>query len=324
MRSSQGKAACEGQERLLVFIRLEPAHLEALSRDYDVVFVERGVGLEALPPETLKGIRAVLTGGPIGFTQAMCEACPDVEAVVTFGTGTDRINLAVAKQRGILLGNGGGANAPCVAEHAFALLMSLVREIPQLHARVVAGQWRPGGVRRQISGKRLGLIGLGGIGAEVARMAHGLRMEVAYMTRRPRPDQPYRYFADPRDLAAFADALIVACPGGPATRHLVNAEVLSALGPRGYLVNVARGSVVDTDALVQALRSGEISGAALDVFETEPEVPAELCALDNVILTPHVAGNSEESRAAMFARARANLAAFYAGQPLPGAVVISA
>jgi len=324
MRSSQSEAGTGGRERLLVFIRLEPAHLDALSRDYDVVFVERGVGLDALPPETLTGIRAALTGGPIGFTQSMFDACPDLEAVVTFGTGTDRIDLATAKRRGVLLGSGGGANAPCVAEHALALLMSLVREIPQLHARVVAGQWRPGGVRRQISGKRLGLIGLGGIGAEVARMAQGLRMDVAYTTRRPRPDQPYRYFADPRDLADFADALIVACPGGPATRHLVDAEVLSALGPKGYLVNVARGSVVDTGALVQALRGGGIAGAALDVFDNEPEVPAELCTLENVILTPHVAGNSEESRAAMFSRARANLAAFYAGQPLPGAVVLSA
>lgn len=312
------------RERLLVLLRLEPAYLEELSKDYDVLCIERGVGLETLPPEQLRGVRAVLTGGPIGFTQAMFAACPDIEAVVTFGTGVDRIDLPTAKQRGVLLGNGGGANAPCVAEHAVALLLSLVREIPRLHAGVVAGRWRPGGVLHQISGKRLGLIGLGGIGAEVARMAEGLRMEVAYTTRRPRPELPYRHFADLRDLAAYADALIVACPGGEATRHLVGADVLSALGPQGYLVNVARGSVIDTAALVEALRGGGIAGAALDVFENEPEVPGDLCTLENVILTPHVAGNSQESRAAMFARARANLAAFYAGQPLPGAVVISA
>jgi len=311
-----------GRERLLVLIRLEPPYLEELSRDYDVTCVERGSGLESLPPESLRGIRAVLTGGPIGFTQAMFEACPDIEAVITFGTGTDRIDMATASRRGVCIGNGGGANAPCVAEHAVALLLSLVRQIPQLHAGVVAGKWRPGGARHQICGKRLGIIGLGGIGAEVAHMAVGLRLEVAYTTRRPRPDLPYRYFADPRDLAAFADAIVVACPGGPATRHLVDAGVLSALGPKGYLVNVARGSVVDTEALVRALRGGEIAGAALDVFENEPEVPADLRALENVVLTPHVGGNSEESRAAMFARARANLAAFYAGQPLPGAVAV--
>jgi lactate dehydrogenase-like 2-hydroxyacid dehydrogenase len=310
------------RERLLVLLRLEPAYLEQLARDYDVHVVERGVGLETLPPDALRGIRAVLTSGPVGFSRALFDTCPDVQAVISFGTGTDRIDWSAARDRGALVANGGGANAPCVAEHAVALLLSLVREIPQLHAHVVDGGWRPGGTRHQISGKRLGIIGLGAIGAEVARMAGAFRMEIGYMTRSPRPDQTYRYFADARELAAFADAIVVACPGGRETYRLVDAEVLSALGPRGFLVNVARGSVVDTAALVRALQGREIAGAALDVFDDEPEVPVELRALENVVLTPHVAGNSDESRAAAFARAQANLGAFFAGRPMPGAVAI--
>ena len=233
---------------------------------------------------------------------------------------SDLVDMEVVRQRGIRLASGQGANASCVAEHAFALLLGIVRELPRLHAHVVAGKWRPDGTRRQISGKRLGIIGLGAIGLAVARMAEGFRMEVGYTTRRPRPERAYRHFADVRELAAFANVLVVACPGGSATSHMVDASVLSALGPSGYLVNVARGSVVDTAALIGALRSGGIAGAALDVFDDEPNVPAGLRELPNVLLTPHVAGNSLESRAAMFARARANLDAFFAGRPQPGTV----
>jgi len=308
------------QERLLVFPRLEPAYMEVLSRDYEVLHLEMGRGLEALPAESLRGIRAVLTTGPVGFTRAMFDACPDVEAVVSLGAGVDRVDMETARQRGVRLGNGSGANARCVAEHSLALLLGLVREIPQLHARVVARKWRRGGVHRQVSGRRLGILGLGAIGSETARLAEAFRMEIAYTARRPRPELPYRYFADVRALADFADALVVACPGGCETHHLVGEDVLAALGAEGYLINIARGSVVDTAALVRALREDAIAGAALDVFENEPEVPAELCALDNVVLTPHVAGNSRESRAAMFERACANLAAFYAGRAMPGAV----
>lgn len=310
------------RERLLVFPRLEPEYLEALRRDYDVLHLELGAGLETQPPETLRGIRAVLTTGPVGFTRAMFEACPDIGAVISFGAGFDRVDLETVRRRGVLLGNGRGANASCVAEHSMALLLGLVRDIPQLHVRVAAGKWRRGGVHQQISGRRLGILGFGAIGSEIARLAAAFRMEIACSARRPRPEQLYRYVADPRALAGFADALIVACPGGSETRHLVGREVLAALGPRGYLVNIARGSVVDTAALVEALRAGAIAGAALDVFENEPEVPAELRGLDNVVLTPHVAGNSQQSRAAMFAQAKANLTAFYAGESLPGAVPI--
>lgn len=319
-RSDDRQGRPPGKARLLVFPRLSQAHLEELARHYDVLYLENAAGLEAQGRERLAGIRAVLTTGPVGFTRAMFAACPDVRAVISFGTGVDRVDMEEAARRGVCIGSGNGANAGCVAEHAMALLLGLVREVPQLHARVVAGKWRPPGVLRQISDKRLGILGLGAIGREIARMAEGFRMEIAYTARRQRDDAPYRYFARLGDLAAFADALLVACPGGRETHHLVDAPVLDALGPEGFLVNVARGSVIDTAALVRALRDGVIAGAALDVFENEPEVPGDLVGLTNLILTPHVGGNSQESRAAMFERALANLAAFFAGDALPGAV----
>jgi lactate dehydrogenase-like 2-hydroxyacid dehydrogenase len=306
----------------LAFPRLEPQFLETLAADYDLLHLEMAAGMDSQPPERLHGIRAVLTAGPIGFTQAMFEACPDIEAVVTLGAGFDRVDLRTAKSRGIVLGNASGANAGCVAEHSMALLLALVRRIPQLHARVAAGKWRPRGEHRQVSGRRLGIIGMGAIGREIARMAGAFGMEIAYMGRSRRPELPFQFFAEPAALADFAEVLVLACPGGRETHHLVGKDVLAALGPEGYLVNIARGSVVDTAALVEALRAETIAGAALDVFDNEPKVPAELRALENVILTPHVAGNSIESRAAMFAQARANLAAFFAGEPLPGAVAI--
>jgi lactate dehydrogenase-like 2-hydroxyacid dehydrogenase len=318
--SKAGSTPRPGKERLLVFPRLAPARLAELARRYTILHLENGAGFEAQDPASFRGVRAALTTGAVGFSRAMFEACPDLEAVISFGAGIDRIDMDEAIRRGVRIANGSGANAVCVAEHAMALLLSLAREIPLLDARVRAGRWRPPGLRRQISGKRLGILGLGAIGRNVARMAEGFGMEIAYTTRRPRSELPYRYFPQARELAFFADALVVACPGGPATHHLVDEQVMRALGSEGFLVNIARGSIVETAALARALRGGMLAGAALDVFENEPQVPGELLDLENVILTPHVASNSQESRDAMFEQALANLTAFYAGKPLPGAV----
>jgi lactate dehydrogenase-like 2-hydroxyacid dehydrogenase len=170
---------------------------------------------------------------------------------------------------------------------------------------------------RQVSGARLGVVGLGRIGRTIARRAGGFDMDVRYHTRRRVEDAPWQHEPDLRALARWADFLVVITAGGAGTRHLIDAEVLDALGPEGYLVNVARGSVVDEQALVRALQDRRIAGAALDVFEQEPQVPAELLAMDNVLLAPHIASSTVQTRQAMAQRVLDNLAAFFAGRTMP-------
>ena len=173
---------------------------------------------------------------------------------------------------------------------------------------------------RKMSGARLGLVGMGRIGQAIAERARAFGVAIAYTARSAKPSLPYAFHATPRALAAASDFLVVITPGGAATRKLIDAEVLRALGPEGYLINVARGSVVDEAALIEALQKGTIAGAGLDVFENEPNVPEALRALDNVVLVPHIGSATVQTRHAMAARAFANLEAHFAGRPLPSAV----
>ena len=193
----------------------------------------------------------------------------------------------------------------------------VVRALSRAERTLRAGRWEEFTEARPcVYGKRLGILGLGAIGEMVARRAAGFDLSVRYHNRRKRDELPYAYRPSPVDLASDSDFLIVACPGGAETRHLVDREVLRALGPRGYLVNVARGTVVDTDALIAALTAGEIAGAALDVIENEPQVPEALMEFPNVVLTPHFGGRSHEAQALGIAQAIENIEAFFAGKPL--------
>src|SRR5690606_17580641 len=226
-------------------------------------------------------------------------------------------NIAVghAKARGIVVGNGAGTNDDCVADHAFGLLIAAVRGIPKLDGLTRQGVCRTAlPLPPNVSHKRLGIVGLGTIGKKIAQRALGFEMQVGYHNRAARSDVPYRYFADVTALAEWADVLVIATPGGAGTQHLVNAQVLQALGPRGYVVNIARGSVIDTAALAQALRDGTIAGAGLDVYESEPAPPAELVGLDSVVLTPHVAGWSPEAVQASVDRFLENARRHLAGE----------
>ncbi|CAG2159577.1 2-hydroxyacid dehydrogenase [Cupriavidus numazuensis] len=243
--------------------------------------------------------RAVLTNGSTGMTAAEMAALPALELVASFGAGYENIDRDAARARGVQVCHAPDTNAQVVADHALALMLAWSRGIAALDRRVKAGDWetlrapRPG-----LRGKTLGVVGLGNIGGRFADLAEAVGMRVAYL-RRSGPVQPGRTpYGEVRSLASASDVLALTCPGGPATRHLVDADVLRALGPDGLLVNVARGSVVDTEALVQALRCGEVGGAALDVLDTEPLVPEALRAMDQVVLTPHMAGRSPETRVA--------------------------
>jgi lactate dehydrogenase-like 2-hydroxyacid dehydrogenase len=191
---------------------------------------------------------------------------------------------------------GPGTNDDCVADHAMALLMAAVRRVPQSDEALRQGAWRTAlPVLPNFSGKKMGILGLGQIGGKIAKRAAGFDIEIGYHNRKPRPESGHRYFESLHDLAVWCDYLVAVTPGGQGTHHLIDAEVLAALGKTGFLVNVGRGSVVDTAALVQALRAGAIGGAGLDVYEGEPHPPTALFEFDSVVMTPHVAGSSPEA-----------------------------
>ena len=244
---------------------------------------------------------------------------PGAKFIAVFGAGYDRIDLAEAKARGIAVANTPGATDTCVADMAMALLLATSRRICLGDRHVRAGRWPQGRLplATRFSGRRLGIFGLGGIGAAIARRAAGFDLEIGYHNRRKRSDVSHRYFEDLAALAAWADYLVVACPASPETYRRVDAGVLAALGPSGILVNIARGSIVDEDALAEALERRTIAGAGLDVFVQEPNVPSRLFALDNVVLAPHVAGSTHETWDEASALLIRNLDHFFTtGRPL--------
>lgn len=238
---------------------------------------------------------------------------PALRLVAVLGAGYDNVDTAALGRRGIALSNTPGLTDACVADLAMGLLIASQRGMVTADRYLRAGKW-PGArfpLMPRFSGRRLGIYGLGRIGAAIARRAAGFDLEIAYHNRRPRADLPYRYMDALEPLAAWSDYLVVACPSSPETRHRVDAGVLKALGPQGILVNIARGAIIDEPALVAALESGTIAGAGLDVFEREPEVPAKLLAMDNVVLTPHIGGGSIETWDACYAGVVRNIESFF-------------
>lgn len=310
---------------LLIAVDIEPEHLESLAAaGFDPVVVPGRAERAAFIRAQGAGIRGVLTNGSTGLDAAEMAALPRLEIVCAQGAGFEKVDVAAARARGIAVTHGPGTNDASVSDHAMALLLGIARGLVETDAGVRRGEWmasrRP---RPTVSGRKLGILGLGTIGEQIARRgAGGFDMTVAYHNRRPRDGAPYLYLPSPTALAGWSDFLVVATPGGAATQHLVDAAVLDALGPEGFLVNIARGSVVDTAALIRALEAGRIGGAALDVVEGEPQVPQGLVGLANVLLTPHIAGRSPEAIKATVDLVIANLAAHFAGRavltPVPG------
>ncbi len=244
-------------------------------------------------------VRAVVTGGHIGCPSALMQSLPGLAVISINGVGVDKVDLALARSRGVRVTTTPGVLTEDVADLAVGLVIALLREIPTGDAYVRAGAWRNGDrpLARKVSGRHFGIVGLGQIGLAIARRLAPFG-PVAYTGPAPK-DVPFDYHADATALAQAVDVLVLACPAIAATRRMVNAQVLAALGPQGYLVNVARGSVVDEAALIQALEQRTIAGAALDVFEAEPEVPARLRECPRVVLTPHVASATVETRLRM-------------------------
>lgn len=304
---------------LLVVIPMHPEQLSELQTHFDVIYrpshhpEPQGWGAE--------GARArfVLTNGARGLSAAELAHLPKVEFVSALGAGYENLDVAAMHARRITAVNGTGANAPTVADQGFALLLAAVRRIPEYDAACRKGVWRDAlPMQPGVSGKKLGIVGLGAVGRQFARRGEGFDMQIGYRNRNPRDGVPahYRYFDSVLALAEWADYLVVTAPGGAQSHHLVNAQVLKALGKDGFLVNLGRGSIVDTAALAEALRNGTIAGAGLDVYEGEPSPPAALIDLRNVVLSPHVAGRSPEAEAATLAMFLENARRYLAGEPV--------
>ncbi|WP_158742891.1 2-hydroxyacid dehydrogenase [Acidisphaera sp. L21] len=304
---------------------LPPFLVERLRDTYDYHHIADEQGwtdaLTTLAPQ----IRAIAATGESKVPRSLQDRLPNLQIISVFGVGYDGVDAVAAHARGIAVTHTPDVLTDDVADMAFALLLSTARAVVRADGFVRAGHWArgPHPFTRKVSGQRMGILGLGRIGAAIAKRAEGFGMSVAYTNRKPVPGSLYRYVADPVTLAAECDFFVVATNGGAATRGLVDAKVLAALGPDGILVNIGRGSVVDEPALIAALESRQIAGAGLDVFVDEPHVPAALLAMENVVLTPHMASGTTTTRHAMAALAYDNLAAHFAGHavltPVPTA-----
>jgi lactate dehydrogenase-like 2-hydroxyacid dehydrogenase len=284
---------------------LMPFLEEALTTTYDAPSLadvgDRTAGLEV----------AVAGGGtPIGAAEM--DALPDLRAVTNFGVGYDNVDVDEATRRGIVVSNTPDVLTDAVADLSVALVIDVVRGISAAERWLRRGEWAAGGrfpLTRDVRGATVGILGLGRIGRAVGERLEVFGAEIAYHSRRPK-DVAWTYHDSPVALAEASDVLVVLTPGGEGTEHLVDAKVLDALGPEGYLVNVARGSVVDEDALVAALEEGRIAGAGLDVFADEPHVPAALLEREDVVLLPHVGSATVQTREAMARLVLDNIEAF--------------
>lgn len=261
-------------------------------------------------------LRGVALSGGMAFDGPAMDRFPALEIIAKFGVGYDTVDVAAAAERGIVVTNTPDVLTDEVADLALGLLIATIRKIPQADRFLREGRWRNGSFPLSLSlrGRRVGIVGLGRIGTAIAKRVTALGLEVAYTSRRRKPDLEWAHHADPAALAAWADVLVVVVPGTPSTNGMIDANVLSALGPEGVLINVARGSVVDEPALVQALESGTIAAAGLDVFTNEPEVPARLVACENAVLLPHIGSGTLTTRLAMGDLVFLNLDSWFDGK----------
>jgi lactate dehydrogenase-like 2-hydroxyacid dehydrogenase len=302
---------------VLAAARLFPAyqaHLEKTFRFHDRLHEGDAAAFAAVAPR----IRAVACGGESKVPGSLIERLPALEIISVFGVGYDGVDVATAKARGVMVTHTPNVLNDEVADTAIGLMLCAARQLPAADRFVREGRWLQGPMplSRKMSGARLGIVGMGRIGQAIAQRALAFGMTVAYTARSAKAELPYAFHADVVALAEASDFLVVITPGGAGTRHLVNARVLEALGPEGILVNVARGSVVDEQALIEALERGTIAGAGLDVFADEPRVPERLMALPHVVLAPHIGSATVATRQAMADLAYANLRARFTGQPL--------
>lgn len=304
------RAAAAATCEVVQFASMGPEWDAALARRFRML---QWTGGAAPGAEALAGVRVAVTSVRRGFTQDMLDALPALQAVCSWGVGYETLDVEALRRRGVVVSNTPDVLDDCVADLAWALLLATARRVAVGDRYVKQGHWREIGkfpLSTRVSRKRMGILGLGRIGAAIARRGTGFGMEVRYTGRARHVGQPLEFMANLQALAAWSDFLIVACAGGAATRHLVDASVLRALGPKGILINIARGTVIDQSALIAALAAGELGGAGLDVLDGEPAVPQQLMDTDQVVLMPHVGSATFETRADMSALVMQNVESF--------------
>lgn len=293
---------------------------EALAAHYTVHKLHEAADKDGLLVEIKDRVRGI-AGGNVG--PELMDKLPKLEIIANFGVGYDSIDTKAARERNIRVTNTPNVLNDAMAEITIGLMISLARRLPQADQHVRQGKWPAGGfpLQRELNGKTLGILGLGRIGKEVAARAQAMRMRVVYHGRHRQPDEPFVYYDKLIDMARDADWLVAITPGGKATDKIVSREVLTALGPEGFFVSMGRGTSVDEASMIELLQNGGLGGAALDVFEKEPQVPAALFALDNVVLSPHQGSATHQTRRKMGELVVNNLDAHFAGEPLLSAVV---
>lgn len=300
--------------------------LDMLEQHFMVHRLWEAADRDAFLREVGPRVRALATSGnPVfGASRELLEQLPALEMISVQGAGYDPVDMDTASRMELVVTTTPGAPAPAVGELALALMLALARNVCAGDRYVRAGLWPEQGAYPlgfNLRDKVCGVAGLGQCGRAVARMAEAVGMRVVYSSRSAKPDASWEHVPRITELAEVADFLVLCVPGGAQTRHMVNADVLRALGPEGWLINVSRGSVVDEAALVQALSEGVIAGAGLDVFAAEPHVPEELRRMDNVVLLPHMGSAARETRTAMARMALGNLLDYFAGRPLQNRVL---
>lgn len=303
---------------VLVIKPMLPSVIEALEENFTVHKLYEADDPSALLTAVGSQVRGVATSGHTGCPPDIMHKLPNLEIISSFGVGYDAIDPEDCRRRGIIVTNTPDVLTDAMAEITLGLMIGLCRRIPQADAYVREGRWTAKGnypLTAELTGKTVGIFGLGRIGKEVARRAQAFKMQVVYCGRNEQPYEPYPYFADVVEMAKASDWLIAIVPGSPSTDRIIGRRVFDALGPDGFFVNVGRGSTVDEAELVMALSEGRIAGAALDVFEDEPNAPEALFKLDNVVLSPHQGSATRKTRWAMGDLVVRNLKAHFAGLP---------
>ena len=301
---------------LLQVAQLPPFLVERLQKEFTLHDFVNPADPDTLLEDVGPSIRGIVAGGMKGPNANLINRLENLEIISSFSVGFDATDVVAAQARGVIVTHTPEVLTGDVADLAMTFILMAPRRIGEAERFLRSGKWLQGrmDLGTTVRGKRLGILGLGRIGRAVARRAEVFGLNIAYHDTKPMGDLAYRSYPSLRDLAAASDMLLVACEGGTATRGLVDADVLNALGPDGFLINTARGPIVDQAALVAALSDKRIAGAALDVFDGEPQVPAELMAMENVVLTPHIASSTHETRRAMGDLVYDNLRAHFDGK----------
>ena len=297
---------------------LPPFLMERLEQEYTIHDFIDPADPDALLEEVGPKIRGILAGGMKGPNANLINRLPNLEIISSFSVGFDATDVVAAQARGVIVTHTPEVLTGDVADLAMAFILMAPRRIGESERFLREGKWLQGrmDLGTTVRGKRLGILGLGRIGKAVARRAEVFGLHIGYFDIKPMGDLAYRSYATLMDLAEASDILLVACEGGEANRSVVSSEVIEAIGPKGFLVNTARGPIVDQAALVAALEDGKLAGAALDVFDGEPQVPAKMMAMENVVLTPHIASSTHETRRAMGDLVYDNLRAHFDGKPV--------